>query len=80
MTLEEVKKAILDLSAEDRLRLIREVGPELCESMMSNPEAMAEMMPRCREMMSRHPEMMARMRQMMSGMCGAEGPAESQER
>ena len=56
---------------------MQEVGPELCESMMGNPDAMAEMMPRCREMMSKHPEMMARMREMMSSMCG---PQESQEK
>lgn len=72
MEFEEIMKAILGLSAEDRLRLMREVGPEWCESMMSNPDAMAQMMPQCREMMGRHPEMMARMREMMSGMCGPE--------
>lgn len=70
MKFEEIKKAILGLSTEDRLRLMREVGPELCESMMGNPDAMAQMMPQCREMMGRHPKMMARMREMMSGMCG----------
>jgi hypothetical protein len=70
MKFEELKKAVLELSPGDRLRLMGEAGPELCESMMSNPDAMTEMMPRCREMMSRHPEMMARMREMMSGMCG----------
>ena len=70
MKFEEIKKAILELSPEDRLRLMREVGPELWESMMTDPDAMAQMMPQCREMTSRHPEMMVRMREMMSGMCG----------
>jgi hypothetical protein len=73
MKLEQIKKAILELSPEDRLRLMRQVGPELCESMMSNPDAMAQMMPECRERMGRHPEMMARMREMMFGMGGPEG-------
>jgi hypothetical protein len=75
MKLEEIKKAILSLSPEDRLRLMQEVGPELCESMMGNPDAMGEMMPRCRDMMGRHPGMMTRMREMMSGMCMPEGQA-----
>lgn len=76
MNVEQIKKAILELSRQDRLRLLQEVGPELCEAMMSAPGAMEQMMPRCREMMSKHPEMMARMREMMSGVCG---PHESQE-
>lgn len=44
---------------------------------MGNPDAMAEIRPRCREMMSKHPEMMARMREMMSGRCG---PQESRQK
>ena len=70
MKVEEIKKAILELSTEERMRLMREVGPELCESMMGNPDAMAEMMPRCREMMAWHPGMMGRMQEMMSHMDG----------
>jgi len=66
MKFEEIKKAIMRLSTEDRLHLMREVGTEWCEAMMSNPDAMAQMMPQCREMM-------ARMREMMSGMCRPEG-------
>lgn len=77
MNVEEIKKAILELSPQDRLRLMQEVGPELCESMISNPDAMTQMMPQCGEMMSKHPEMRARMREMMSGMCG---PQEAQEK
>ena len=73
MKFEDIKKALLELSPEDRRRLMQEVGPALCESMMSNPEVMTEMMPRCREMMGRHPEMMARMQEMMSGMCRPAG-------
>jgi hypothetical protein len=79
MKLEEIKKAILKLSSEDRVRLMQEVGPELCESMMDSPDAMAQMMPRCRDMMGRHPEMRARMREMMSGMCSPEGQAGSRK-
>lgn len=66
MTLEELKKAILALSPQDQLRLLQEVGPQLCASVMGNSDAMAQMRPQCREMMSRYPKMMARLRQMMS--------------
>lgn len=75
MKFEEIKNAILELSPEDRLRLMREIGPELCEFMMNDPNAMAAMMPQCREMMGRHPDMMARMREMMSSMCNPQGQA-----
>ena len=80
MKVEEITKAILELSPQDRLRLMRQVGPELCESVMGNPDAMAEMMPRCKEMMGRHPDMMARMREMMAGMCGPQGQAGRKQR
>lgn len=42
MNIQEMKQAILELSPKDRLRLMREVGPELCESMMGNPDAMGD--------------------------------------
>ncbi len=74
MKFEELKKGVLELSPNDRLRLMWEVGPKLCESMTGNPDTTAQMMPQCREMMGRHPEMMARMREMMSCMRGPEGP------
>lgn len=50
-SVEEIRDAILQLTAEQRARLMREVGPDLCRSVMQNPEIMAQMMPRCEEMM-----------------------------
>ena len=70
MKIEDIKKAILELKPEDRMRLIMDIGPELCESVMGNPDTMAQMMPRCREMKRKHPDMMKRMRDMMSQMGG----------
>lgn len=68
MNVEEIAEAIRKLSDEDRIRLMKAVGPDLCDIMMSHPEAMAAVMPGCRDMMGRHPDMMARMQEMMSGM------------
>ena len=59
MNVETIAAAIRELSDEDRLRLIKAVGSDLCNTMMHHPEAMAEVMPRCRGMMGRHPDMMA---------------------
>ena len=75
MRFEEIKKVVLGLSVEDRLRLMQEVGPEMCKAMMDNPEAMARMMPPCRETMGTHSEKRARMREMMSSMCAPQGEA-----
>jgi hypothetical protein len=77
MTLEEIKDAIRQLPPAQQLQLMQDIGPELCESVMGRPEAMAKMMPRCQEMMGRHPEMMTRMWEMMAKMRGA-GPVQSQ--
>ena len=57
MKIEELKKAILQLSPQDRLCLMQEVGPELCESIMRDPKAIANMTRFCRWMMSGSPEM-----------------------
>ena len=79
MNVEEIAEAIRKLSDEDRIRLMKAVGPDLCDIMMSHPEAMAAVMPGCRGMMGRHPDMMARMQEMMSGMRG-ESPRPRDER
>jgi hypothetical protein len=50
-SVEEIRDAILQLTAEQRAQLMTEVGPDLCRSVMQNPEIMAQMMPRCEEMM-----------------------------
>ncbi len=65
---EEIRDAILKLTTEGRIRLMTEVGPDLCRSMMANPALMMEMMPRCQEMMTKDPEVMKAMRSMMEGM------------
>lgn len=52
MKLEDLKQEILALSSEQKLQLVKEIGPALCEAIMSQPEAMKEMMPMCREMMA----------------------------
>ncbi len=51
ISVEEIRDAILQLTGEQRARLMAEVGPDLCRSVMQNPEIMAQMMPRCEEMM-----------------------------
>lgn len=63
MNREEVKKAVMDLSAEDRFQLMLEIGPVLCKGIMERPggrmQMMLRMMPVCREMMSRKMRAMA---------------------
>lgn len=51
-SVEEIRDAILQLTAEQRARLMAEVGPDFCRAVMQNPEIMAQMMPRCEEMMT----------------------------
>ena len=67
MNFEDLKREILALPAEQQVLLMKEVGPTLCEAIMSQPNAMQEMMPMCQDMMAKHPEMMAHMREMMIG-------------
>jgi len=64
----EIRKAILQLTPEQWARLMTEVGPDLCRSVMQNPEIMAQMMPRCQETMMKNPELMKAMRPMMERM------------
>lgn len=66
-SVEGVRDAILELTLEQRGRLMAEVGPDLCRSMMGNPALILEMMPRCQEMM-KDPEVMKAMRPMMERM------------
>ncbi len=65
---EEIRDAILKLTTEERTRLMTEVGPDLCRSMMANPALMMEMIPKFQEMMTKDPEVMKAMRPMMEGM------------
>lgn len=65
MTLEDLKRAILELPLEQRMALMKEIGPAMCDAAMGQPEAMMELLPRCREMMAGHPGMVALMRKMM---------------
>lgn len=63
MNRDEVKKAVLDLSSEDRFQLMLEIGPDMCRGIMERPggrrQMMLRMMPVCREMMSKKMHAMA---------------------
>ncbi len=65
MNRDEVKKAVLDLSPEDRFQLMLEIGPDLCRGIMERPggrrQMMLRMMPVCWEMMSKKIHAMASM-------------------
>ncbi|HOL94606.1 MAG TPA: hypothetical protein PLH79_09685 [bacterium] len=65
MKREELEQAILELPPEEKIRLMKDIGPVLCDTLMSRPGAMEEMMPLCRKIMADRPKMMARMREMM---------------
>lgn len=67
MHFEALREAIRNLTPEDRARLMSELGPELCGSIMGNPRLMEQMMPRCEEMM-KDPELQQAMRSMMERM------------
>ncbi len=67
MEFEALRDAIRNLSLADRARLMSEVGPELCSSIMRDPNLMKQMMPRCEEMM-KDPQMQQVMRSMMQRM------------
>ena len=66
-SMEEIRDAILQLTPEQRARLMAEVGPDLCRSVMGNPALMMEVMSGCGKMM-RGPEFMKAMRPMMEHM------------
>jgi hypothetical protein len=66
-SVEEIRDAILQLTPGERTRLMAEIGPDLCRSVMGNPALMMEMMPKCQEMM-KDPEIMKAMRPMMERM------------
>lgn len=75
MTIEEIRDGIQSLSPEDRMRLMMELGPEMCSFLMTSPQMMAEMMPRCREWMQDpavQRSMPTMMRQMMQTMMAGE--------
>jgi hypothetical protein len=67
-SVEKIRDAILKLTTEQRARLMTDVGPDFCRSVMGNPALMMEMMPRCQEMMTKDPEVMKAMRPMMERM------------
>lgn len=58
MKLEDLKREILDLPSEQKMLLMKEIGPALCDAITNHPGAMKEIMPLCREMMARMREMM----------------------
>jgi hypothetical protein len=64
----EIRKAILQLTPEQRAQLMTEVAPDLCRSVMQNPEIMAQVMPSCQETMMKNPDLMKAMRPMMERM------------
>ena len=51
MKRETLKQAILDLSPEEKILLMKEIGPALCDAVLSRTGAIEEMMPMCGEMM-----------------------------
>ncbi|NWG13453.1 MAG: hypothetical protein HXY20_07975 [Acidobacteria bacterium] len=67
MDFDAIRNAIRNLSAEDRARLIAELGPELCRAAVQAPGFMERMMPQCEEMM-RDPELQKLMRPMFQRM------------
>ena len=66
-SVEDIREAILALTSQDKARLMAEVGPDLCRSVVENPESMKQMFPRCEEMM-RDPDVQKVMRPMMEQM------------
>lgn len=66
-SVEEIREAILQLTAEQRARLISELAPDLCRSAMGNRALMIEMISGCQKMMH-DPEIMKAMRPMMERM------------
>lgn len=67
MDFEAIRDAVRNLSEADRARLMAELGPELCRSVMQSPDFMERMMPRCEEMMQ-DPEVRKFMYPMMQRM------------
>ena len=70
MNREEIQQAIHELSDDEKIALMKEVGPAICKAVMSRPDAMRAMMPMCREMMSNRLETMARMCETMQKTTG----------
>ncbi len=48
MKTEELRQAILDLNAEERLNLMWQLGPEMCRAFLQQPAMWEQMMARCR--------------------------------
>lgn len=51
MNVETICEEIKKLSPEEEARLLRSIGPELCQAAMQDRETMQQMMPHCMEMM-----------------------------
>lgn len=44
---EEICKAFRELTPDERTELLKQIGPELCSSMIAHPELMMQMMGQC---------------------------------
>lgn len=51
MNAEAIRKELQNLSPEERAQILKDLMPELCRMIMSDPVLMQQMMPRCQEMM-----------------------------
>lgn len=65
-----IREQIMNLSPEEQARLMSELGPGLCGSVMQNPQLMEMMMERCSRMMMTNPAMREAARRMMDQMMG----------
>ncbi len=69
MDFQAIQEEIRNLSVEDQVRLMVELGPRLCRTMMQSPDGMQRMMSACEAMMQ-DPEMKKFMQPMMQRMMG----------
>lgn len=67
MKVQQLKQAILEMSTEERLDLMRQVGPELCRQIMQQPVLWQQMMAQCFSE-ANSPQMPASVRVMMQEM------------
>lgn len=67
MKLEDLRQAILDLSDEERLHLMMQLGPDVCRSLVQQPAMWQQMMAQCQAGID-PAEMPPGMQTMMEGM------------
>jgi hypothetical protein len=73
MKVEEITQAIQNLNREEKIELATKLMPELCEVIMTDPQAMQRMIKLCQSKMQDPrvwENMPPRMRQMMETMMG----------